>query len=83
MATLTDAQVAYIKEQVEAQTGFTFVAASISGIDKLVLQFVRPTGASGGFNEPTKGNKDWLTDDAQFKAVVADAISVMVSRFST
>ena len=83
MSELTAEQTQYITDQVNAQAGFQFVAASVSGVDKLVLQFIRPTGASGGLNEPSKGNKDWLTDDAQFKAVADSAVANMVKHFST
>lgn len=79
---LTQVQLDYVKSQVEANTGFRFIDAGESSIDKFYMHFVTPQGNTRSFSQPVRNNKEWLTDDAQFRDVVAHAVSWMVQRYS-
>lgn len=71
-------QTAYIKQEVEQVAGFKFVTSNpVDSPPKMFLQYVNPAGTQHNQNTPVGKNHDWLTDDAQFKAVVADAVQVM------
>jgi len=78
----TPEQLAYIESQVNAQAGFTFVSANISGTDKLHMEFTKPAGGKDGLSQSARNNQDWLTNDGQFKAVVAEAVDNMVKHHS-
>lgn len=76
----TEEQTAYIKEQVEAQEGFTFVSSHpVETPTKMFLSFTH-AGQTQQQNTPVGGRKDWLTDKTQFESVVADAVDAMVKR---
>lgn len=80
---LTPEQTQYVESQVNAQAGFKFVRANVSGTDKLHMEFTNPAGNETGLSQSSKNNKDWLTNDAQFKAVTAEAVDAMVKHHST
>lgn len=79
----TQAQLDYVRTQVEDNPGFLFRDAGENvATGKFYLNFTAPSGRDYSLHEAIKKNKDWLTNDEQFRAVVADAISWMVRHFS-
>lgn len=83
---LTPEQRDYLAVQVNAQPGFTFEDASVSGIGKLNLQFDPPPNPRiTGFNMSIKGaQRDWLKTaipNEDFKSVAADAVEYMLQHW--
>jgi len=76
---LTQAQIDYIKQQVEANPGYSFIDASPNlGGAKFTMRVITPSGQRT-INQPVKNQHDWQTDDTQFHTVVGWAIETMLA----
>lgn len=79
----TQAQLDYVKEQVEANPGFLFRDAGNNEFTgKFFLNFTAPDGRDGSLHIAVKNRKEWLTDEAQFADVVAEGVDWMLKHFS-